>query len=299
MDKILKVAVIGLDTSHAMEFPKRLQDPACPEDRKVSGLRATRCLSFLTPFTDAAELAESEAYMRSIGVEVTDDFEYAVGDCDGIMIEINDPSLHLEYFKKCSTLGKPVFLDKPFAATVAQAAEIYRIAKENKVRLFTSSALRFDSTFAEGLKGCEFEPTSAIIYGPYGSKLDYSLVWYGCHSFEMLEAVMGKGAVGVSVTDAPNRSVCVVDYRDGRHCIVELNRNTGRYGVLLRDNIHGARLLQPGKTTMFYTDLLKQIVAFMNGEDILDLDDSLEVIAMLDAAARSAKSGKRECVFHN
>lgn len=29
------------------------------------------------------------------------------------MMEINDPSLHLEYFKKCADLGKPIFLDKP------------------------------------------------------------------------------------------------------------------------------------------------------------------------------------------
>ena len=47
-----KVAIVGLDTSHSIQFAKRMQDPACPADQKVEGLRATACLSFETPFQD-------------------------------------------------------------------------------------------------------------------------------------------------------------------------------------------------------------------------------------------------------
>ncbi len=293
-----KVAIIGLDTSHAVEYPKRMQDPNCPQERKVAGLRATRCLSFETAFTDKEEWAAYKQYLPSIGVEITEDFDYAVSDCNGIMIEVNDPELHWEYFQKCADLGKPIFLDKPFAESFASAVKIYQLAKEKEIRLFTSSALRYDAVFTAGLANCGIEPTSAIVWGPHGRKVKDSLIWYGCHSFEMLEAVMGRGAAGVSVHSEPNRDICVVDYKDGRHGIVELNKNTGRYGVLLRDNVHGASLLQPGKTTMFYTEILKRITDFfMNGKDILPLEDSLEVIAMLDAASRSLKSSRPEYVF--
>ena len=298
MSSDFRIAVIGLDTSHAVEYPKRMQDPDCPAERRVPGLRATRCLSFETSFTDKEDWEAYKKYLPSIGVEVTEDFEYAVSDCDGIMIEVNDPELHWEYFQKCADLGKPIFLDKPFAESFASAVKIYNLAKEKGIRLFTSSALRYDAVFTAGLGNCGIEPTSAIVWGPHGRKVKDSLIWYGCHSFEMLEAVMGRGAVGVSVHSEPNRDICVVDYRDGRHGIVELNKNTGRYGVLLRDNVHGASLLQPGKTTMFYTEILKRITDFfMNGKDILPLEDSLEVIAMLDAASRSLKSGRPEYVF--
>ena len=40
MKKEIKVAIIGLDTSHSVEFPRRMQAPDCPEKNKVEGLKA-------------------------------------------------------------------------------------------------------------------------------------------------------------------------------------------------------------------------------------------------------------------
>ena len=123
--KEIRIAVIGMDTSHAVQLPKLMQDPE--SEFKISGMRVTRAMRFETPFQNKAGLDEREAYLRSIGVEATEDFEYAIGDCDAIMLEINDPSLHLEYFEKVAALGKPVFLDKPFADTVANTRKIIEI----------------------------------------------------------------------------------------------------------------------------------------------------------------------------
>ena len=39
---------IGLDTSHSVEFPRRMQAPDCPEKNKVEGLKAVTCLRFET-----------------------------------------------------------------------------------------------------------------------------------------------------------------------------------------------------------------------------------------------------------
>ena len=90
-----------------------------------------------------------------------------MADCDAIFIEINDPSLHLEYFRKCAALGKPIFLDKPFADTLDHAAEILKIAKENNVRFFTASSLRFDANI---VKAHEEMPQidQGITWGPLG-----------------------------------------------------------------------------------------------------------------------------------
>ena len=126
MENKIKVAIIGLDTSHAVEFPKLMQDPAVPEQNQVHDLVATRCLRFETPFQNKEGLDKRQAYLESIGVMVTEDFDTAVADCDAIMIEINDPAKHLEYFEKCAGLGKPIFLDKPFADTLDNAVRKQR-----------------------------------------------------------------------------------------------------------------------------------------------------------------------------
>ena len=127
MDK-MKVALIGLDTSHAVEFPRWMQDPAVPAALRVRDLCATRCLRFETPFQNRKGLDERQAYLERIGVMVTEEFDAAVADCDALMIEINDPARHLEYFEKCAGLGLPIFLDKPFADTPENARRIMRIA---------------------------------------------------------------------------------------------------------------------------------------------------------------------------
>lgn len=296
--KPFKLAMIGTDTSHSTELPGRMQDADLPEADRVTGLQVTRALTFMTPFTNEKVQQERRSYLEKINVEVTEDFEYAVGDCDGIMLEINDPALHLEYFTKCASLGKPVFLDKPFADNFVNAKKICEEAKKNSVRVFSSSALRYDPDFTGGLAKCDFTPTSAMIWGPMGNAASGSSVtWYGCHSFEMLQTVMGNGAAGVSVHSEPQREVCIVDYKDGRHGIVELNRVAWRYGALLRDNGRNAALIQAGKSAAFYTCLVQKIRDFMLGEDVLSLEDSMEVMAMLDAASRSSISGRPEYVF--
>lgn len=114
----MKLAVIGLDTSHATKFAELLQSPNAAPDLKATGMRATTCLRFMTPFTDEGVLSERTSELESWGVTVTESYDEAVADVDAILIEINDPALHLEYFEKCAELGKPIFLDKPFAGLV-------------------------------------------------------------------------------------------------------------------------------------------------------------------------------------
>ena len=82
----LRVAIIGLDTSHAVEFPRLMQDDSVPAEHRVSGMRATRCLRFETPFQGKDGLDQRQAVLEKIGVEVTEDFDYAIGDCDAIFI---------------------------------------------------------------------------------------------------------------------------------------------------------------------------------------------------------------------
>ena len=224
MDKTIKVAVIGLDTSHAVEFPKFMQDPAFDPASRVDGMTVTRALRFETPFQNKEGLDKRQAYLESIGVKVTLDFEEAVADCDAVCLEINDAAYHLEYFRKCAALGKPVYLDKPFADTLDNATEILRIAKENNTRFFTASSLRYDDNIIEASKAMP-QLDLGQTWGPLGhAAAGSSIVWYGVHTFEMLEKIMGPGAI--AVTSVPDRQgvVCVVSYADGRRGVVELTK---------------------------------------------------------------------------
>ena len=290
-----KVAIIGLDTSHSIALPQLMQDPATPAENLVSELHATRCLRFETPFQGKEGLDKRQAYLESIGVKVTLDFDEAVADCDAILLEINDPAYHLEYFEKAAKLGKPIFLDKPFADSLDNTRKIMAIAKENNVRYFTASSLRFDVDFQD-LMSKGFNVMSSHVWGPVGNApAGSSIIWYGVHAFEMLQRVMGRGAKTISGSKDANGYVFHVDYEDGRRGILELTTCIYRYGVLLRNDKEEA-LCQVSGRIPFYQMLLKEIVKFLDGAQPVALEDSFEIMAMLQAAHNCAETGKPQAV---
>ena len=291
MKEEIRVAIIGLDTSHSVEFPRRMQAPDCPEKNRVEGLRAVTCLRFETPFTNKQVLDERQKQLEAWGVKVTEDFDEAVSDCDAIMIEINDPAYHLEYFKKCMKLNKPIFLDKPLADNYENGKAIYDLAKENNVKVISSSSLRYSQNLVDACNKVE-KPAQMYCYGPLGiPPVGSGIIWYGVHCFEMLERGMGLGAISIDVKKDDAGAVAIVEYPDKRRGIVELTVGAYVYGGTLRAENANASYVVDG--SMIYTEQLREICKFFKtGEASISIDDALEVMNMLDAADKSYETGK-------
>ncbi|PIV55169.1 hypothetical protein COY52_05120 [Candidatus Desantisbacteria bacterium CG_4_10_14_0_8_um_filter_48_22] len=291
--KDIMVGIIGLDTSHSIEFTRRLQAPDCPADQKVKGMKAVKCLRFPSPFQTEPDQDKRQQQMEQWGVKVTRDFKEAADGVDTLMLEINDPSPHLEYFKKAAGLGKPVFLDKPPADTMENAKEIFSIAAGSKVRVFSASSLRFAPQVLEISR--EFSrPKICMAVGPLGqAPAGSSVVWYGVHAVEMLERVMGTGAEKVFARKDGCGAIACVEYKGGRRGIIQLNEGVYHYGIYCHDE-KGMKFLAVD-TSFIYTDLLKEIIKFFSGgEPPARPEDSLEVQAILNAIDASITSGKEQ-----
>lgn len=291
MPEEIKVALIGLDTSHTVEFARRMQAPDCAEDQKVRGMEAITCLRFETPFQDKEGLDKRQAQLEAWGVKVTEDFDEAIDGCHAIMLEINDGAYHLEYFEKCAGLGKPIFLDKPLADTIENGRKIYDMAKEKSIRVFSSSSLRYIPNLDEAAKEVS-DAMYASMYGPVGvAPAGSSIVWYGVHAFEMLERAMGMGAKSVFARKDDAGVIAIVDYPDARRGVVELTTGVYSYGGLVRDK----KTVFPfiADTKRLYTVELEHVVEFFRGgPPAASMEDALEVMAMLDAAEKSSQTGK-------
>ena len=289
MGQYLRIGIIGLDTSHTVEFARRLQAPDCPPEQRVAGAAVTRCMRFETPFQDRAGLDGRQRELERWGIEVTEDFDAAVAGADALLLEINDPTLHLEYVRRCAGLGIPLFLDKPLAQDLAAGLRIARAAAEHGLRLCSTSSLRFAAGLDEACAAVP-APRHVSTYGtinraPAGS----SLVWYGVHAVEMLVRAIGRGARTVSTHGGGGGAIVVVEYADGRTGVVELAAGSG-YGGVLRSGAAAA----PYTVEMagVYSALLNALMPFLaGGPTPVPLEDAVEVIAILDAAERSAQAG--------
>lgn len=293
MSQDIRIGMIGLDTSHSIAFTKCLQAPDVTEDQRVTGAKVVTCLRFPTPFQAEDGLDERQKQLEGWGVAVTRDFDEAVAECEALMLEINDPAYHLEYFTKCAGLGKPIFLDKPMADNTANARAIYKMAKDKGVRVFSSSSLRFVPGLVETCEAIP-NPLYTSTYGPLGiAPAGSSIVWYGVHAFEMLERAMGRGAVSVFARRDKAGVVATIEYEDARRGVVELTEGAYAYGGCVREK--GKAAAYTCDNSRLYPMELEKVVEFFKGAEApATLDDALEITAMLDAAERSVASGKAE-----
>lgn len=289
MNSKMKVAVIGIDSSHTLEYVRRMQDAEFDKEQQVDTLQAVSCMTLVTPFQNEEGVAARSELLRELNVAITEDFTQAVADAEAIMVELNEPSTHLEYMTKCVGLGKPVFLDKPMAESYDSALKIAELVKADKMKFFTSSPLRF-STDVQNAKATMANPDSCILWGPIGKAAAGSdLVWYGIHLFEMLNLMMGRGATGVQSLADEAGLVCVISYPDGRRGVLELTTNCFRFGGILRDRNSGEHLFSVNAPKAeFYGDTIKEIERFFQGgEAPVELEDSLDIMKMISAADES------------
>jgi len=291
----IRIAMIGLDTSHTIEFTSLIQSPEVPAGDRVGGARVVSCMRFPSAFQSEEGQDGRQKQMEDWGVKVTRNFDEAVADCDALMLEVNDPALHLKYFEPCVNLGKPIFLDKPMADNRANGAEILRLTKEKGLRVMSSSGLRFAPALIEA---CEAMPNPKFtsMYGPFGGGPGGELiVWYGVHAFEMLERAMGRGAKSVNVQRDGVGAVCIVEYGEGRRGVVELTNDSWVYGGALRSESEMVNFNVDLNLT--YKVTLPRIIDFLRGgAPSVEIEDTFEVMCMLDAADRSRISGEKAII---
>ena len=293
----MKIAVIGLDTSHSVELPRRMQAPDCPPEMHIDGMNVVTCLRFGTPFQSEEGLDARQAQLEKWGIKVTLDFDEAVADCDAIMLEINDPAYHLEYFRKVAALGKPVFLDKPLAGSLDDGRAIMDLMRKNGTRVWSGSSLPFTLTLKEAIDAMgDVAIDIGGAYGPLGiAPAGSSVIWYGVHTVESLQRIMGTGAQSVTAIDNGISVVASVTYDKDRRGVAELIRGHWSYG----GRMIGAGLAKQYEvdTKTMYTCLLGAIRDFFEGKPApTPMETTFEGLAIMCAIEESLKTGKPAAV---
>jgi len=133
---VMKIGQLGLG-SHG--FVGTFKNPPKLFKRKV------RCKAYAI-WDDVPGVAEA---MMDMGFEkVMKDPVQLVKESDGVHIEHADYRKVLELARPALEEGKPVFINRPFAATIADAEEIVRMAKAYNAPLMCASSLEFQPEVA-------------------------------------------------------------------------------------------------------------------------------------------------------
>src|SRR5688572_17182599 len=140
--KTLRAGMIGLDTSHVPAFTR-----AFNEAKEGDELRAIKIVAGYPGGTDLnASKNRVEMFterIRSMGVEIVDSIPKLLEKVDVVLLESVDGRIHLDEALPVIRAGKPLWIDKPVAGSLADAIVIYETAKKHNVPVFSSSSARF------------------------------------------------------------------------------------------------------------------------------------------------------------
>lgn len=99
-------------------------------------------------FVAVTERHNKQAVLDYPGIVSYDTIDELIADENIDLIIINTPNYtHYDYAKKCLLAGKHILVEKPFTATVAQAKELFALAKEVGRKALVYQNRRFDSGF--------------------------------------------------------------------------------------------------------------------------------------------------------
>ncbi|MBI3682979.1 MAG: Gfo/Idh/MocA family oxidoreductase [Acidobacteria bacterium] len=286
----IKVGIVGADTSHVIAFTRILNDASNPDHApgaKVIAAYKGGSRDVESSYTRVDKYADE--LRAKWGVEIVPDIATLTGKVDAILLESVDGRAHLKQFSEIAKARKPVFIDKPLAATLEDAREIARVGKESGAPWFSTSSLRYADVCLNWKSG---QNMGVITWGPGPLEEHHylDLSWYAIHPIEMLFTLMGRGCEEVTRTSAKDMDEVTCRWKDGRIGTVRALRPYGDYGVVV---FRQKEILQsPPKLRSNYAPMLKEIVAFFQTRrPPVPNEETLEIFAFMDAAQRSKEGG--------
>jgi len=290
-----RLGVIGTDTSHVPAFTKMLNgDPGAPDH--VAGARVVAAFKGGSQDIESS-ITRVDQYAEDIrtrwGVEIVGSIPALLAKVDGVLLSSVDGRVHLEQARPVIAARKPLFIDKPLAATLEDAREIARLAKEAGVAWFSSSSLRYGAIGAT----MKFPDTTGVATwgpGPFEPHHYLDLSWYAIHPVEILYTLMGPGCETVSRTSGPDADVVVGRWKDGRIGTVRAIRPYSDYGAVVFRAKEVVESHPKAEEAADYRPLVMEIVKFFQtGKPPVANEETLEMFAFMDAAQRSKEQGGR------
>jgi hypothetical protein len=287
----LRVGIIGCDTSHVPAFTKLLNNPQASGD--LAGVKVVAAFP-----GGSADIPSSKdrvegftQQLREMGIEIVDSIDALLPKVDCVLLESVDGRPHLEQARPVIAAGKPLFIDKPVAGSLADAIEIFRLAKEKNVPCFSSSSLRFSPGVQSMRNNLDIgDITGCEAYGPCSLEAHHpDLFWYGIHGVETLYTIMGPGCVSVSRAHTKGTDLVVGTWEDGRIGTFRgIRQGKAGYGA----TVFGSKSIAQAGGYGGYEPLAVEFCKFFKtGVAPVSPEETIEIFAFMEAADESKRQG--------
>lgn len=284
----LRVGMIGLDTSHVPAFTKIFNDPKATGD--LAGVRVVAGYPGGTDMPASRDRVQKfTEQLRQMGVEIVDSIPTLLGKVDAVLLESVDGRIHLQEAIPVINAGKPLFIDKPVAGSLADAVAIYELARAQNVPCFSSSSLRFHAGIQQLMVDSKLGGiVGASTWGPCSYQEDTpDLFFYGIHGIEPLFALMGTGCETVSRMKTTDTDLVTGVWKDGRIGTYRgIRRHRADFGAIA----YGSKAIAQSGPGGGYAELCREIGRFFKTKKPpVSAEETIEIFAFMEAAEQSAR----------
>ena len=283
----VRIGMIGLDTSHSPAFARLFNTSGDLEDFRVVAAYPYGSRTIESSYERIPRYTEE---VEAMGVEVVGSIGELIERVDVVLLETNDGRLHLEQALPVLEAGKPLFIDKPMAASLADVLALFEAAAHYGVPVFSASSLRFQEPVQAVRDGSIGRVVGADAYSPAHLEPTHpDLFWYGIHGVETLFTAMGTGCQRVVRVFSDSTDLVVGTWEDGRIGTFRGLRAGefgyggtafGTGGVAVLDRVGG------------YEGLVDAVADFFRtGEAPVPPEETVEIFAFMAAAEESKRQG--------
>lgn len=201
--------------------------------------------------------------------------EELIDTVDAIMVMCADNCLpHEELAQSALASGKPVYCDKTFAPSLAAAARMSDRAAAYATPVFTCSAQRYCMELLGYLDSRKTETVFCATNGP-GDMVNYSI-----HQFEMIQHVMGSGALRCKAFSAAASRHIVYEYGGGRLATFTQSPKA-QFTMNVSEGPDSGRSIE---VSDYYMNFMHALLDFFaTGKPPVSRRDTLEIMAMQQA----------------
>jgi predicted dehydrogenase len=288
---LIKIGIIGCDTSHVPAFTDLFNDPK--NDGDLAGFKVVAAFPGGTDIPDSKDRVGkfTDQIRNKWNVEIVGSIEELLPKVDVVLLESVDGRPHLAQATPVLKAKKKIFIDKPIAGSLADVLKLFELAKETGTPMFSSSSLRFYANFRNlkkeskvgNIHGC-------LVYGACSLEPHHpDLFWYGVHGIETIYTIMGPGCKSVARVHAKDTDIVTGTWADGRVATFRgIRPKSPPYGAV----IFGEKGVEPIVGSGTYKPLVIEIAKFFRtGVPPVASEETIEMFAFMEAADESKRQG--------
>ncbi len=280
----VRLGVVGVDSSHLPAFTSRLH---ALTDAGEGRCRVTTMFDPGEHFLPEKDVEGWKTEARQMGVADAKSMDALLDQVDGVLVLSVNGHEHLAHATPALRRGLPTYIDKPLTCSPAEADRLAGIVRETGARCYSASSLRFAKELEDVAK-LPGEVVAVDVVGP-GELNDAmaGLYFYGVHSVELADAILGPGVEAVRASSTPDRDLADLRYADGRLARIRLER---RGGYAFGATVHTTQTLHSFVVDFepVYARLIAGMSRFFEGaEPPVSLDRIVENIKTMAAGNQS------------